>query len=190
MLGYDPNVLILPTRSSSFIIIIRIMSFCEFEQNENDAAIISSLLFLMDSNREVRPEDHNNLGDIDPNIVDHLSCEQACNQSIIESTKDDMRKSAKEYVGSFSHLPSSVESQPPIGTAKDIFCRDQEQSIRLIVGSQSVDSPVHSANGELRRQSVSQTNQFSLQVAICSDDNDQGKATVRGDETGNKQKSL
>lgn len=166
------------------------MSFCEFEQNENDAAIISSLLFLMDSNREVRPEDHNNLGDINPNIVDNLSCEQASNQSIIESTKDDMRKSAKEYVGSFSHLPSSVESQPPIGTARDIFGRDQEQSIRLIVGSQSVDSPVHSANGELRRQSVSQTNQFSLQVAICSDDNDQGKATVRGDETGNKQKSL
>ena len=150
------------------------MSFCEFEQNENDAAIISSLLFLMDSNREVRPEDHNTLRDINQNNVDNLHYEQANNQSIIESTRDNVRKSAKAFVGTLSHLSSSVES-PGFGGDQDF-------------DSQSVDAPLHSANGELRSLLVSQTNQISLQVAICSEDKDQGRGTVRRNESGNPQK--
>lgn len=144
------------------------MNFCEFEQNENDAAIISSLLFLMDSSRELLPEDHDQVRDNEAHTIVNNHDEPPNYQPKIDSARDNGYVK-KEHIELPSYLSSSVEPAFPAEQLRNILSIDDN------VSQKAVDAPADTDISELTRQLVSQN---SMHVAICSEEKEHGKATT------------
>ena len=159
------------------------MSYCGLEQNENDAAIISSLLFLMDSSREMRQVE---LGDIDSHETPSMVITQQDGDDLSHYgtkggvSKDSLHDSKPINIFDSSFVP--VDSSFATQKIRDGLYLNQISTSPKFGAHVNIDL---SDQKEESRQLFSRSNSINSQTAICSVEKEPGRPLYPRDNRGN-----